>query len=421
MATTKALDVPAARADSGLGSRLTRLPNPNGTPSVATRDLELFSGGGGLAVGLNTAGFSPIGHFEYDKHACATLRLNGSSANPTLSGPVYDSDALKIEWREVVSWGQVKLPARLLAGGAPCQPFSLGGKHKAQHDGRNLFPEVVRAIRHLKPQAVLLENVRGLLRKGFQPYFEYILRQLECPSVAPRSNELWQNHDERIRRHQCTTGYKPAYHVQWRLFDAADFGVPQNRYRVFIIAVADGMPTYRFPEPTHSREALLRDQESGAYWKRHEIRKPKVLFGNGLSTRDNGTLPWVTVRDCLAGLPAAAARAEESTMNHWTIPGARHYAGHGGSILDWPSKTIKAGVHGVPGGENTLIDDDGRLRYYTLREAARIQTFPDNHFFEGARIHVTRQIGNAVPCKLAAAVARPLYELLQNQTKPPSR
>lgn len=99
-------------------------------------------------------------------------------------------------------------------------------------------------------------------------------------------------------------------------------------------------------------------------------------------------------------------------MNHWKVPGARRYAGHAGSVLDLPSKTIKAGVHGVPGGENTFVDDSGKLRYYTLREMARIQTFPDEHFFCGARIHVTRQIGNAVPCDLAAAMARPLYEIL---------
>ena len=94
--------------------------------------------------------------------------------------------------------------------------------------------------------------------------------------------------------------------------------------------------------------------------------------------------------------------------NHWMIPGARSYTGHTGSQLDWPSKTLKAGVHGVPGGENTLLCDDGSLRYYTLREMARIQTFPDCHYFTGARSSVTRQIGNAVPCDLAAAIASPL-------------
>ena len=97
--------------------------------------------------------------------------------------------------------------------------------------------------------------------------------------------------------------------------------------------------------------------------------------------------------------------------NHWKIPGARAYPGHTGSTLDWPSKTLKAGVHGVPGGENMMVCDNGSLRYYTLREMARIQTFPDGHYFTGARSNVTRQIGNAVPCDLAAAVAAPLRKL----------
>lgn len=123
-------------------------------------------------------------------------------------------------------------------------------------------------------------------------------------------------------------------------------------------------------------------------------------------------MPWVTVRDALRGLPEAAPEETGASMNHWQIVGARAYSGHAGSALDWPSKTIKAGVHGVPGGENTVVDETGSLRYYTLREAARIQTFPDDHFFEGARIHVTRQIGNAVPCALAAAVAKQIFQIL---------
>lgn len=86
--------------------------------------------------------------------------------------------------------------------------------------------------------------------------------------------------------------------------------------------------------------------------------------------------------------------------------------------MDWPAKTIKAGVHGVPGGENTVTDDRGMFRYFTLRETARIQTFPDAHLFAGARIHVTRQIGNAVPCVLATKLAQPLFHLVQNHLTP---
>jgi DNA (cytosine-5)-methyltransferase 1 len=83
------------------------------------------------------------------------------------------------------------------------------------------------------------------------------------------------------------------------------------------------------------------------------------------------------------------------------IPGARLYERHTGSELDWPAKTIKAGVHGVAGGENVLVQDDGKYRYFTLREMARLQCFPDDYFFTGPRSRIIGQIGNAVPVELA--------------------
>jgi DNA (cytosine-5)-methyltransferase 1 len=310
----------------------------------------LFSGAGGLAIGLQMAGFSPLRLYERDAQACETLRFNSSSERQSLQAIVQEGDVREIDWR---AFGQ---DVRLLAAGAPCQPFSLGGKHRAFADGRNLFPEVARATRDLRPEAMLVENVRGLLREGFRSYFEYILRQLECPSIKPSHTETWQAHDSRIRRHQCRAGYTPEYHVAWRLVDAADFGVPQNRLRIFIVATRYELPTYRFPTPTHSREALVRKQVEGDYWKRHGIRKQKVIpfSPGGSDASTNGDrLPWLTVRDAISDLPAPATEVESAEMNHWLIPGARLYAGHSGSERDWPSKTVKAGVHGVPGGENT--------------------------------------------------------------------
>lgn len=118
-------------------------------------DLDLFAGAGGLAIGLKAAGFGPTQMYELDKHSCKTLRTNAAAEPPTLAGTVPEGDVQSVDWTTL------KDTVRLLAAGAPCQPFSLGGKHRAQHDGRNLFPEVLRAIRSLRPQAVLLENVRG--------------------------------------------------------------------------------------------------------------------------------------------------------------------------------------------------------------------------------------------------------------------
>jgi DNA (cytosine-5)-methyltransferase 1 len=374
-------------------------------------DINLFAGAGGMAVGLSHAGFSPLRLYEIDPYCCETLRHNIESDSPTVAGDVLEGDVQRVDWRGLE--GQV----RLIAAAAPCQPFSLAGKHRAEHDGRNLFPEVMRAVRELRPTAVLLENVRGLLRNAFQPYFEYILRQLECPSIRPKPNELWRSHNDRIRRQQRSVGYEPEYNVTWRLLDAADYGVPQNRQRVFIVATRRDLREFRFPSPTHSRGALLQVQSSGEYWKRHNLARPERLPGNGANpVAEAGRLPWLTVRDAITNLPKPSPSERAAPMNHWSIPGAKAYVGHKGSMLDWPSKTIKAGVHGVPGGENTVVDDDGTIRYYTLREAACLQTFPEAHHFRGARIHVTRQVGNAVPCKLVAAVGRSLLALLPKET-----
>jgi len=409
--------VTVTRSGSDLASIAPRVPAGR-APSPDWIDIELFAGAGGLAVGLSDAGFGPANLYEVDENSCATLRLNTSGRNATIShGTVFEADVAELKWSDITS------PVRLLAAGTPCQPFSLAGKHGAYDDGRNMFPHVFRAVRSLRPAAVFLENVRGLLRPNFLPYFDYILAQLECPSIAPRKDELWRDHFARIKRHRCSPGVAPEYNVVWRLVDAADFGVPQNRHRVFIVATRAGLPSFAFPQATHSKHALIHSQDSGEYWEMRGLPRQRLVYSNGTMPLDleDKRLPWRTVRDALAGLPAPAKAPSETTINHWLIPGARAYAGHSGSALDWPSKTIKAGVHGVPGGENTVVDGKGTIRYYTLREAARIQSFPDSHVFSGSRAHVTRQIGNAVPPTLSAVLARPLYELLQDTNKSASR
>jgi DNA (cytosine-5)-methyltransferase 1 len=368
-------------------------------------DIELFAGGGGMAVGLRQAGFSPANLYEANHICCDTLTRNCIGKHATLVGRVIKGQA------ETVDWGPFRDKVHLLAGGAPCQPFSLGGKHRAHRDERNLFPEALRAVRETRPMAVLLENVRGIVRNSFRVYFEYVLRQLQFPSFTPQGNENWRDHDSRLKKIELKNPQE--YRVVFRLLDAADYGVPQNRLRVFIVATRTDFPAYVFPNKTHSREMLQSALHSKIYWERHGLARPLTNGNNGyLKPDEDAHLPWVTVRDALVQLPSPASCEAEAEMNHWSIPGARSYPGHTGSQMDWPAKTIKAGVHGVPGGENTVIDAAGNFRYFTLRETARIQSFPDKHVFAGARIHVTRQIGNAVPSRLAAVVATPLYTLI---------
>src|ERR1700722_8275058 len=249
-------------------------------------DIDLFAGAGGLAIGLERAGFAPTAMYEKDEYACRTLRRNITSETPTLRGTVEETDVAEVEWQPD------HRPVRLLAAGAPCQPFSLGGKHLAEKDGRNLFPEVFRAVRELQPKAVLLENVRGLARPSFGPYFDYVLRQLRFPSIMPKHDELWQEHNARIIAYEKSTKHEPEYHVSWAPLDAADFGVPQNRRRVFIVGTQPDFPVYQFPKRTHSKEALMRALSNRAYWEHHGVKKPKNGNVDAPPCEDDGTIPW---------------------------------------------------------------------------------------------------------------------------------
>ena len=375
--------------------------------SEKSTDVNLCSGAGGLALGLIQAGFEPVEFYDKDADACATLRHNLQRAISPLRGNVFEGDISQMGW---IHYGS---DVRLLAAGAPCQPFSIGGSRKGAKDERNLFPDLFRAIRALRPRAVLIENVRGLDRGSQKLYLEYVIRQLQYPDVSRREDETWEGHDRRLLRHSAAKYARPCYNVQWAVLNGADFGVAQIRYRLFIVATEIGAPEYQFPEPTHSKLKLLYEQAVGTYWEARGLRIPENQTP-AVPQYDQkvGILPWVTVRDAVIDLPPLSSDHGPESNNHCLIPGARSYPGHSGSRLDWPSKTVKAGVHGVPGGENTMVCDDGSFRYYSMREMARIQSIPDHHYFPGARSNITRQIGNAVPCNLAAAVARPLRDLL---------
>ena len=381
----------------------------NGTADCSSVDINLCVGAGGMTLGLAQAGFAPTEFYDKDRDACATLRHNLRTAPLTLSGRVIEGDLSQVEW--IPNSG----PIRLLAAGAPCQPFSMGGSRRGHEDERNLIPKILEAVRILRPRVVLIENVRGLGGGRHNPYLEYILSQLRYPDLAPQKDDHWEDHARRLRQHDTDDKAHSTYRVQQAVFNAADFGVPQIRYRLFIVATEVDLPGYKFPTPTHSKRMLLLEQATGAYWEKRGLRTPDDLAHpqKGVDADDNG-LAWVTVRDAIDDLPLPASEESDECNNHWTIPGARAYPGHTGSLLDWPSKTLKAGVHGVPGGENMMVRDDGSVQYYTLREMARIQSFPDSHYFAGARSSVIRQIGNAVPCELAFQVAKPLQRLFDD-------
>lgn len=382
------------------------------------RSLELFTGAGGLALGVARSGFRHAGVFEWNADACASLRENGHRVPEMAGWPVYEGDVRDVDFTRAA--GSVQL----LAAGAPCQPFSLAGKHRGDSDDRNMFPEVFRAVRAVAPEIVIVENVKGLLRPSFREYFDYIVRQLSAPELTcPRSSE-WREHDARLKR-RIANGRAGdlRYVVRHQLLNAADFGVAQKRHRVFVVAFRADLGAAWTPlAATHDQDALLHAQwVDGSYWRDHGLRRPAVptrLRARIARIEAAGALGlvarWRTVRDALRGLPEPSADREHRRIpNHVGRSGARSYPGHTGSPLDEPAKTLKAGDHGVPGGENMLRREDGTVRYFTVREAARLQGFPDEYRFAGAWTEGFRQLGNAVPVPLAAAVVTHARSILE--------
>lgn len=373
------------------------------------KSLELFAGAGGLGIGLHEAGFHPVDVIEWSRYCCDTIRENKERGIESVSRwKLTEGDVREIDFRPYE--GQIEL----VSGGPPCQPFSLGGRHRAYNDARDMFPEAIRAVRQTRPKAFVFENVKGLTRAAFRNYFEYIRLQLEHPNVAARPGEPWTDHLARLERHH-TSGVRDDLHyrVVTRVLNAADYGVPQKRERVVFVGFRDDLGVeWTFPEETHRPDALLWDQTRGDYWDRHEVaKKGRILSPRArirakrLVERPWG-LPWRTVRDAIHDLPdpERATNAARGILNHRFQPGARSYPGHTGSPLDEPGKTLKAGVHGVPGGENMLARPDGTVRYFTVRESARLQTFPDDFLFHGSWTEAMRQLGNAVPVLLARTV-----------------
>lgn len=375
------------------------------------RTLELFSGAGGLAKGLELAGFDHAAFVELNKHAYASLKANFSEEK-VFCGDVRDFDFASLRNIDVV------------AGGPPCQPFSLGGKHQADQDNRDMFPYAINAIEELAPRAFVFENVKGLLRPSFADYFEYIILRLTFPEFAASSAMSWQNHLQLLKKIDFNNYHGIKYRVSYQLLNAADFGVPQTRERVVIVGVRSDVETrWSFPEATHSEDALLwAKYVTGEYWDRHRVasgdREPltdalkdrvaKLQTKFGLfSPRQKA---WRTVRDTLAGLPDP--KSLHAISDHVFRDGARVYPGHTGSDYDSPAKTIKAGGHGVPGGENMIRFRDGSVRYFTVFEAKRIQTFPDDYLIHGAWGESMRQLGNAVPVLFAQKISTALKALL---------
>ncbi|MFI9008507.1 DNA cytosine methyltransferase [Actinosynnema sp. NPDC053489] len=417
--------------------------------------VELFAGGGGLAMAVHRAGFRPLLFNEFHKHACRTLEAGGAEPRgdservppPGAKVPLVEGDVRGLSMKYLNGLVDV------VAGGPPCQPFSLGGVAKGDEDKRNMFPEMFRAIREISPKAVICENVTGLLRPSFRPYFDYILRELELP-FEERQDTSWEVHDKQLQERLRTDSVDPheRYNVVVTKVNAADYGVPQIRHRIIIVAFRSDLKVdleafKAAVRPRYSEIALIRSMIDGRYWSAHpkvpdHVRKVVMARLPVTMPLDDGMKPWRTLRDAIYGVvdehgqPRAPLppvpwdeldrvdRKPNGFSDHIGWPDARIYPGHTPNYLDRPAKTVKAGVHGVPGGESVMLTDD-RVRdedsptgwrylhrYMTVRETARVMTFPDDRVLCGPRGEQMRQLGNAVPVLLGEVFARAVADAL---------
>jgi len=208
-------------------------------------------------------------------------------------------------------------------------------------------------------------------------YFDYVLLRLSYPSYAQAEGK-WEDNLAMLRQIDEDPSQKPEYDVQYKLLNSANYGVPQTRERVFIIGTRSNLGVnFVIPEPTHSKKVLLQHQK---------------------------------VTNALNDVPHPASNHQ--IENHVFKDGAKSYPGHTGSYIDLPAKTLKAGVHGVPGGENMIRYEDGSIRYFTVHEGKLLQTFPANYHITGAWGEGMRQIGNAVPVQLARILGEAIFEAL---------
>lgn len=355
------------------------------------QSLDLFAGGGGLSLASQNAGFRSKAIFEVDKHACEVMRNNFTSQDNDLeifSGDIR-SHNLKKDLRHLEG-------VELIVGGPPCQPFSIGGKKNGFEDPRDMFPSAIKFVNYFSPKAFVFENVPGLVSPKFSDYLNKLQKKLKSAGDG--------------------------YDIHLKVLNAADYGVPQYRKRLFIVGLKRSLNAqWRWPIVTHSLESLFWDKYvSKEYFRRYDLQSklPTKEVTNLLVKAEEFRLalrPYVTIRDVICDLPHPLE--SHSINQHFFIPGAKIYKGHTGSDIDSVSKAIKAGVNGCPGGEN-IVRFGNSVRYLTVRELARIQTFPDSYVLHGSRSQCIKRLGNAVPVLLGTMLLSQVSSYLRPvQTK----
>jgi DNA (cytosine-5)-methyltransferase 1 len=314
------------------------------------RSIEFCAGAGGQALGLERAGFEHDALVEIDPDCAATLKLNRPAWD------VFTADMNHFDGRPYHG-------VELFAGGLPCPPFSVAGRQLGEKDERNLFPAAIRLIDEIRPKAIMIENVRGFLSGVFEDYRLHLKDQLR----------------------------KLGYHVDWRLLNASDFGVPQLRPRVVIVAVRRGLAdAFDWPDVNPHNPATVG----------HTLHE--LMGANG----------W-------QGVAGWAAQANEIAP---TIVGGSKK--HGGPDLG-PTRARKAwaglGVEGRSLADSAPDRNFVGMPRLTVAMVARLQGFPDDWQFHGRKTTAYRQVGNAFPPPVAMAVASKIRIALSAQRHFPLR
>ncbi|WP_433315894.1 DNA cytosine methyltransferase [Micromonospora chersina] len=353
--------------------------------------ISVFSGGMGLDVGLEQAGFAIRLAADNMPAAVATAKAN----RPDL--PVFDSDVQRLSADVVYDMSGLK-PGEidLISGGPPCQSFSTAGKRLGLDDQEKgpLVFEFVRLVQELQPRAFLMENVKGLLSASLT------WRQLPYNNNGKIIDDLHGS----LFRELCRRFEEIGYSLGVKEINAADYGVPQLRHRVFLMGYRDGRPA-TFPDPTHSkggdlflppwrtiREALAGLENDNSHCARFSERKLKYLrmIPEGSNWR---SLPEEIQRESMG----RAFFAKGGRSGYW-----RRLA------FDLPSPTILT----EPQNASTSLCHPTEDRPLTVRECARIQTFPDDWMFWGRGGDQYRLVGNAVPVHLAKQLGAHIFEEL---------
>jgi DNA (cytosine-5)-methyltransferase 1 len=311
-------------------------------PSLTS--LELCAGAGGQAIGLERAGFTHLGLVEVDPLCCETLRQN----RPHWRERVYEADLRTFD--PTPFRGRIDL----VAAGLPCPPFSVAGKQLGDKDERNLFPAALDIIEAIKPRAVLIENVRGFLDPSFASFHRWLRERFKAAG----------------------------YSVEWDVVNARDFGVPQLRPRVAIVALRHHLwESFEWPRPSRKASKTV-----------GEVLYP-LMAENGW----RGAKRW---------------RRQANRIAPTIVGGSKK---HGGPDLG-PTRARQAwaelGVNGLKIGESAPEQGFTGMPFLTVQMVALLQGFPATWRFAGKKTGAYRQVGNAFPPPVAAALGRQIHRVL---------